>query len=186
MGTVIFLSIVIFMFAVSVAWTIFRGAPWVPTPMKIVHKMLKLADLKPNELLYDLGCGDGRIIITAAKHYGTRAVGIELDPIRYLWCLISITIMGLRDQISIIHGDLFKQDLSNADVVICYLLPDTNKKLEDKLLEELQPGTRVVSNTFLFPNIQQTKQDGLARLYMFSPENTIRESIKNQLLSTKK
>jgi hypothetical protein len=76
-------------------------------------------------------------------------------------------------------------DLSEADVVTCYLLPETNKKLEDKLLKELKPGTRVISNTFLFPKVQQSKKDGNARLYFFSPENTVENYLRNKLIASK-
>jgi predicted RNA methylase len=185
MGTVILIFLLLIILAISISWTISRGAPWVPTSMKMVHKMLKLAELKPDELVYDLGCGDGRFIITAALSYRARAVGIELDPLRFLWCQIMITVLGLRERVKVLHGDLFKADLSEADVVTCFLLPSTNKKIEGKLLDELRPGTRVVSNTFLFNQVPPTKRDGKAVLYHFSRDNTIRESIKKQLLKSK-
>jgi len=184
MGTVILLFVVLIILAISISWTISRGAPWVPTSMKMVHKMLKLAEVKPDELIYDLGCGDGRFIITAALSYRARAVGIEVDPLRYLWCQTMITVLGLRERVKVHYGDLFKANLSEADVITCFLLPATNKKIEGKLLEELRPGTRVVSNTFLFNQVPPTKRDGKAILYHFSRENTIRESIKQQLLNT--
>ena len=110
------------------------------------------------------------------------AVGIELDPLRYLWCQIMITVLGLRERVKVVYGDFFKLDLSDADVVACYLLPNTNKKLEGKLLRELHPGTRVVSNTFLFNQVPLAERDGKACLYLFSKENTQAEFIKRQLL----
>ena len=168
-------------FALSVTWTIRYGAPWVPTSMVAVHQMLELAEIKPDELLYDLGCGDGRIVVTAALKFHARAVGIEIDPLRWLWCQALITLLGLRNRVEIRLGNLFKQDLSSADVVACYLLPDTNKKLQEKLLAELRPGTRVVSNTFLFPGMQEKGKKGKARLYIFSPDNTTAAYIKKQL-----
>jgi len=176
------ITLLLLALAASVIWTISRGGPWVPTSKKMIQTMLRLADLQPDELLYDLGCGDGRILITAAKEFQARAVGIELDPLRWLWCQVLITVLGLRDRVKVIYGDLFKIDLSQADVIACYLLPDALKKLENKLLQELRPGTRVVSNTFLFYQVQMAKKDGKARLYIFSPENTLVESIKKQLL----
>jgi hypothetical protein len=112
-------------------------------------------------------------------------VGVELDPLRWLWCQMLITLLGLRNRVEVRLGDLFHQDLSRADVIACYLLPDTNKKLEDKLLRELRSGTRVVSNTFLFPGIQETDKKGKARLYIFAPENTTAAYIKQQLLKSK-
>lgn len=173
-----------FLLAVSATWTIRYGAPWAPTPMSLVHDMLDLAEVQPDELIYDLGCGDGRILVAAVRKYGARAVGIELDPLRWLWCQFLITLLGLRDRIEIRFGNLFKQDLSRADVIACYLLPDANKKLQEKLLHELKPGTRVVSNTFLFPSMQEAAKQGKARLYIFSPENTTAAYIKQQLLES--
>lgn len=166
---IIVLTVLLIGLAISISWTRSRGAPWAPTPMSMVHKMLTMAEAGPNDLVYDLGCGDGRMIITAARRYGARAVGIELDPLRYLWCQMLITILGLRDQIRIIRGDFFTQDLSEADVVTCYLLQDTNNKLEKKLKRELHPGTRVVSNYFTFPNLHLVRQDKEAELYMYLP-----------------
>ena len=166
---------------ISMVWTNSRGAPWVPTSISKVNKMLDLAEVKPDDLVYDLGCGDGRIVVTAAQKYHARAVGIELDPFRWLWCQGLIVVLGLQDRVQVHFGDFFKQDLSQADVVTCYLLPETNRKLEEKLLRELKPGTRVVSNTFLFPGIKEKAKNGKIRLYIFSPENRIETYIKDQL-----
>jgi len=127
-----------------------------------------MAEVGPDDLVYDLGCGDGRMIITAARHYGARAVGIELDPLRYLWCQMLITVMGLRSRVRVLHGDFFEQNLSDADVVTCYLLQSTNEKLEGKLRQELMPGTRVVSNTFTFPGLHLLRRDGKAELYLYN------------------
>jgi SAM-dependent methyltransferase len=131
--------------------------------------MLTLAQVGPGDLVYDLGCGDGRTIVTAARRYGARAVGIEIDPLRYAWCQAVITVLGLRSRVRIIYGDFFNQDLSDADVVTCYLLQDTNNKLAGKLRQELRPGTRVVSNAFTFPRLRKVRQDGDAKLYMTAP-----------------
>jgi SAM-dependent methyltransferase len=151
---------------ISITWTIFRGAPWVPTPMRLVHKMLKMAEVGPGEMVYDLGCGDGRVIITAARRYGARAVGFEIDPLRYGWCRLLVWVLGLDDRVQVVYGNFFKKDLSPADVVTCYLLQDTNLKLEPKFLRELRPGTRVVSNMFAFPSLQKVREDKDLRLYL--------------------
>lgn len=178
------ISLILLILVISISWTHPRGGPWIPTSLKTLTKMLDLAEVKPDELVYDLGCGDGRLIVAAARKYQARAVGIELDPLRYLWCQFLISALGLRGRVKVLHGDLFKADLSGADVVACYLLPEANKKLEHKLLRELRPGTRVVTNTFIFYQVRMAKQDGKARLYLFSPENTLVEYIKDQLKST--
>jgi cyclopropane fatty-acyl-phospholipid synthase-like methyltransferase len=132
--------------------------------------MLKMAEVEPGDLLYDLGCGDGRTIITAARSYGAQAVGIEIDPLRFWWCQMVITLLGLRDRVRVVHGDFFRQDLSDADVITCYLLQSTNDRLEEKFNRELSSGTRVVSNTFTFADLHMVRKDGDARLYLFYPK----------------
>ena len=184
MGILIASILIIVILLLSLIWTTPRGAPWVPTSLSLVRDMLDLADVKPDEVVYDLGCGDGRVLVTAALRYQARAVGIELDPLRWLWCQILVTLLGLRGRVKVQLGDLFQADISQADVVACYLLPDTNKRLQDKLLRELKPGARVVSNTFIFPGIKEVDQKGKARLYLFSEEHTTAAYIKKQLLES--
>jgi SAM-dependent methyltransferase len=161
------LLVLVLVLAISITWTNLRGAPWLPTPMSMVHKMLRMAEVDPEDVVYDLGCGDGRIIVTAARRYGARAVGIEIDPLRYLWCQLLVTVLGLRDRVKIVFGDFFSQDLSAADVVTCYLLQGTNRKLQCKFKAELQPGSRAVSHYFTFPGLQLVRQDEEAKLYMY-------------------
>jgi hypothetical protein len=159
------LAIIVLILAMSASWTNFVGAPWVPTTMRTVNKMLKLAEVGPDDVVYDLGCGDGRTLVTAAWRYGARAVGIEIDPLRYIWCQFLITVLGLRKRIRILYGNFFNHDLSEATVVTCYLLSKTNLNLEEKFSREMRFGTRVVSNTFTFPNLNAVREDGEARLY---------------------
>ncbi len=159
--------VLIVVLLISISWTNIRGAPWVPTSMRMVHKMLEMAEVGPDDLLYDLGCGDGRVIISAARRYGARAVGIEIDPLRYVWCQMLVIILGLQGRVKIIYGDLFSQDLSKANVVTCYLLQGTNKKLEEKLKLELNPGARVISNTFTFPGLHLVRQDERGELFLY-------------------
>lgn len=125
-----------------------------------------MAEISPDDLVYDLGCGDGRVIISAARRYGARAVGFEIDPLRYGWCRFLVWLFRLGDRVQVVYGDFFTHDLGQADVVICYLLQATNLKLEPKLLRELRPGTRVVSNSFSFPSLEKVRQDKDARLYL--------------------
>ena len=152
---------------ISIVWTNRVGAPWVPTPMRKVRKMLEMAGVGPGDLVYDLGCGDGRTIVTAARQYGARAVGIEIDPLRYLWCQMLVTVLGLRDRVRVVYGSFYRQDLSEADVVTCYLLQSTNEKLEVKLKRELDPSARVVSNSFTFPGLHLLRRDSKAEIYLY-------------------
>lgn len=162
--------ILVFGLLISISWTTSRGAPWVPTSLRMVHKMLELAEVGPDDLLYDLGCGDGRLLISAARRYGARAVGIEIDPLRHAWCQKLVTILGLQDRVRIIRGDLFDQDLSEASVVTCFLLQGTNHKLQEKFRRELRPGTRVVSNTFTFPELHLVRRDEKYEIYLYKLE----------------
>ena len=160
-------SLVMAVLVISISWTYSRGAPWAPTPISTVRRMLTLAEVGPGDVVYDLGCGDGRMIVTAAQHYGARAVGIEIDPLRYLLCQIRITALGLRGRVRVLFGNFFAQDLRGADVVTCYLLQSTNAKLEEKLVRELSPGARVVSNTFTFAGLRLLCQDDHAKVYVY-------------------
>ena len=155
---------------VSILWPGLRGAPWMPTRLRTVRKMLDLAEVGPGDLVYDLGCGDGRTIVTAARRYGARAVGVEIDPLRYVWCQAVITLLGLRDRVRVVYGDFFAQDLGEADVVTCYLLDSTNRKLQKKLLSELAPNTRVVSHMFAFPELHLIHYDKQDQLYLYRPK----------------
>jgi SAM-dependent methyltransferase len=137
-------------------------------PMRAVSKLLAMAEVEPDDVVYDLGCGDGRLIIAAAQRYGARAVGIEIHPLRVLWCRARIAALGLRGRVRVIRGDFFKQDLRDADVVICYLLQRTNNKLEGKLKRDLAPGVRVVSKRFTFPGLHLVRQDDRDWLYLYT------------------
>ena len=137
--------------------------------MQIVNRMMELAEVNPDDVVYDLGCGDGRIILTAALRYHARAVGIEIDPLRYIWCQFLITILFQRKRIRIIFGNFYKMNLSEADVVMCYLMPDALVKLEKKFGQELQSETRVVTNKYIFPTLDMVRENGDARLYIAHP-----------------
>jgi cyclopropane fatty-acyl-phospholipid synthase-like methyltransferase len=121
---------------------------WVPTPPAVVDAMLKLADVKASDVVYDLGCGDGIIVTTAAQKYGARAVGIDIDPVRVKEATERAQKMGVSDKVKILQADLFEADIKEASVVTLYLLTSLNVKLMPKLKKELKPGTRVVSQSF--------------------------------------
>jgi len=154
-------------FLMSLVWTGSRGGPWVPTSRLLVQRMLAMAEVRPGELVYDLGCGDGRVLVAAARRFGARAVGIELDFSRFLFSLAVTWVLGLRRRVRVVRGDLFRQDLRGADVVVTYLLQDTNDRLQAKLLRELRPGSRVVSNTFTFSGLPLVRRDEEYRLYLY-------------------
>jgi len=123
-------------------------APYIPTPQGIVERMLEAARVKPGDLVYDLGSGDGRVVITAAQKFGARAVGVEL---RADLCRIAsdrIKALGLDDRVRMIQGSALRVDLSSADVVTMFLLTSSNERMRPKLEMDLKPGSRVVSNQF--------------------------------------
>ena len=121
---------------------------YVPTPEEVVEAMLQVAKVTKNDVVYDLGTGDGRIPVTAAKKYGARGVGIDIDPQRIKDATENVTKNGVGDRVRIIQGDLFETNISEATVVTLYLLPSLNQKLIPKLNKELKPGTRIVSHAF--------------------------------------
>ena len=123
-------------------------APFVPSPLNVVDKMLELAEVKPGETLYDLGCGDARIVIAAAQKYGAKAVGVELDEGRYQNCVWRVKQAGLDDMVKIVHSDLTQVSLKEADAVTLYLLESANQRLRPILERDLRPGARVVSHDF--------------------------------------
>ena len=122
--------------------------PYVPTPKPVVDRMLELADVDETDVLYDLGSGDGRIVIRAARTHGARGVGIEIDPDLVKKARKNAKEAGVADLVEFRQGDLFEADISEATVVTLYLLPSVNQKLRPILFEQLSPGTPVVSHDF--------------------------------------
>ncbi len=126
-------------------------APYVSTPMIVVEKMLEMAEITANDIVYDLGCGDGRIVITAAKKYGARGVGIDIDPQRIKESEAYARIAGVEKLVEFHVQDAMKADISMATVVTLYLLPESNALLRPLLEEQLKPGARVVSHNYHMP-----------------------------------
>jgi ribosomal protein L11 methylase PrmA len=122
--------------------------PYVPTNEEVVEAMLKLAKVTKNDVVYDLGCGDGRIVITAAKKYGATGKGIDINPQRIKEARQNAAAAQVTDKVKFEEGDLFQTDFSEASVVTLYLLPSVNLKLRPILLKQLKPGTRIVSHAF--------------------------------------
>jgi len=144
--------------------------PYVPTNQKVVNAMLKLAKVKKSDVVYDLGCGDGRIVISAAKDYGASGVGVDIDPQRIKEANENAKKAKVANKVKFVEGDLFEMDFSKATVVTLYLLPDINLKLRPKLLEQLKPGTRIVSHAFDMGDWkpEQTRTVGGATIYFWT------------------
>jgi len=123
-------------------------APDFPSPQDVVERMLVVSHLKPGEMVYDLGCGDGRIVITAARKFKAHAVGVELSPSLVKLATGRVKALGLEDQVKILQANLLNVDLKPADVVIIYLSTSSNEMLRPNLERDLKPGSRVVSHDF--------------------------------------
>lgn len=123
-------------------------SPFVASPLPVIRRSLALAELKPGEVLYDLGAGDGRTLVMAAQEFGARAIGIELREDLIKQALNQISKLGLGDRLKMVHDDLFKVDLRPADVVYMYLTTSANEKVKPKLEIELRKGARVVSHDY--------------------------------------
>lgn len=122
--------------------------PFVPTPVEVIREMLKIAGLKPGELLLDLGCGDGKVLVVAAKEFGARAIGIEIRADLANRAAYNAVKEGVKDRVLVINGDFFKLRLPPADVIFMYLLTSVNEMLRPKLEKEAKRGARIVSHDF--------------------------------------
>lgn len=140
----------------------FPEVPYVPTTAAGVQAMLKLADVKKADVVYDLGCGDGRIVIAAAKNFGAHGVGIDIDPQRIKEAQENAKKAGVESLVRFEKNDLFQADIHDATVVTLFLLSSVNQRLRPKLLQDLKPGTRVVSNTFSMGDWKADKEQTIA------------------------
>lgn len=145
-------------------------APFVPSPPAVVDKMLEAARVRRGETVFDLGCGDGRVLITAVRKFGARGVCIELAPDLVRQVREEIRRLGLEDRIEVIHGDLMDADLRSADVVTLYLLTSSNELLKPKLESSLKRGARVVSHDFIVPG---WKADRVEKVHSSGRTHTI-------------
>ena len=159
--------ILIVIVAVSIIWPLLLGAAWSPTSVRIVDRMLEMAEIVSGDIVYDLGSGDGRIVVEAARKYRAKGVGIEVDPLRVIWSIINVYIMRLNGSVRIVWGNIFHQDISDATIVTLFLWQRTNQKLTKKLLSELKPGTRVVSYIWTFDDWIPVSADEHNRVYLY-------------------
>jgi len=144
----LFTAITLIFLNISFAHLQQTDVPFVPTPEQVVMEMLKMANVNKNDVLYDLGCGDGRIVITAVKKFGCRGVGIDIDPQRIKESRENAKKQGVSNKVKFLQENLFTADISEATVVTLYLLSEVNLRLRPRLFTELAPGTRVVSHEF--------------------------------------
>jgi len=148
----------------------FVGIPWQPTDMQRVRKMLSMSEVRPGEVVYDLGCGDGRILICAAREFGARAVGIELNPWLYFLAKLKVFLLGLSGRVKVYWGNIHNFPLHEADVVTIFLFQHVNDQLEKKFASELKPGARIVSYVWVLKNWEPVMVDTVGRLYLYRKE----------------
>jgi cyclopropane fatty-acyl-phospholipid synthase-like methyltransferase len=151
-------------------------APYVNSPVKVVDRMLELATIRPGETVYDLGCGDGRILIAAVEKYKAKAIGVEISPKIVAEARSRIKKAGVGDRAQVIQGDLLQTDLTGADVVTIYLATSFNEELRPRLEKFLKPGARVVSHDYAVPGWKpaqvveaEGRQKHLIYLYQMPP-----------------
>jgi SAM-dependent methyltransferase len=146
---------------------------WVPSPPEVIAAMLELAEVGPDDVVYDLGSGEGEIVIAAARRYGVRAVGVELDHERVQSAEKNAADAGVTSRVTFVERDLFEVDISEATVVTLYLFPELMRRLQPKLLRELRPGTRIVAHDFALPDWRpeqtiEVRLDRVRRVYLWT------------------
>ena len=166
-----YLAFLIFFAVIPMAWAGFSFAPWVPTKKRDLERVFQLANLKEGEKVYELGFGDGRFILEAVKRYNVKGYGIEIVPFFYLYVLLKRFFLKNKKNLVLKLGNLFNLDLSSADVVYFWGLPETiEKKLKAKLERELKPGTRVISYVFEIKGWQPEKvslKEGQVPIFLY-------------------
>lgn len=146
LNLLLLLIIILLLIFLSMIWP--PDSPWAPwwrTSDEKIRKALKLARVTSKDIVYDLGSGDGKVLIIAAKEFNARGIGVEIDPLRFYISKFLIKLNGVSDKITIARKDFFETDISEASVVFVYLVPNALKKLKPKFIKELKPGTRIVS-----------------------------------------
>ena len=149
------------------------GVPWVPTRAARIRKALELAKLQPGEILYDLGAGDGRVLLMAAVEFGAQAVGIEIGPVQWALGWLRILLSGSRPNARIRHENFYRADLAEAEVVFVYLTSSQTTRLAKKLAQELRPGARVVSVAADFPEWQPELVDREKLIFLYRMPPTV-------------
>ncbi len=164
---VLIIAFILLLIAISLISGLWHGAPYMPTSKSAIRSMLKLAKTKADDVVLDLGSGDGRTLVIIAEEFGARGLGVEITWFYYFWSRVKVALKGLSRQVTIRHEDMYMSDISEASVVVLFLLQDTNQKLKDKLIHELKPGTRIVSHYFTFDNWEPKAKDEKYYTYLY-------------------
>jgi SAM-dependent methyltransferase len=151
---------------------IFWGAPWIPVSLRTADRMLRMAETQPGQTVIDLGAGDGRLVVLAARKYKARAIGVEIDPLRTLAANAIIRLLGLQGKAQVRWGNLHRFNVSGADVVALYLMQGTNQKLKESLEKSLRPGAKVVSYMFSMSGWTPVALDDRHGIFVYEIGNT--------------
>ena len=144
----------------SAVYASFRAAPWLPSFKRDIARIIKLANVQPGEVVYDLGSGDGRILVALANATpAERVVGYEVSLLLYIWSRVRIAFLGLSGKAEVRFSDFYRHDLSQANVIFCFLTPRAMKRLGEKFRRELRPGTRIISYSFSIPGWKKIVED---------------------------
>lgn len=171
LGIIILIVVVIVIIFLSTGFYImlFKGGPFIPTPLEAVHEVLKHAKIKKGDKVYDIGAGDGRFVHFAVKDYKANAVGFELDPFVFTLAKLKQWIFGWKGKM--IRGNFLNQKISDADVIICYMLPKSLARYQEKFEKELKKGTKIVSYAFhigsLKPSKVIPKKEGISKIWIY-------------------
>ena len=172
MYTLLFIAAGLLVAVLVAAWLYGPDVCYAPTPRETARLMLTMAKAGPGTTVFDLGSGDGRLLIMAARDFGARAVGIEINPLRWLLGQVLITWYRVRGRVEIRRGSFFDLDLSEADIVACYLAPEAIRKLTPRLNRELKPGARVVSYRFPFFDLALLAENKEAKVFLYKAGKT--------------
>lgn len=163
----LFIQVTFAIFFFFLVLSFYTGAPYVPTRAKASKRMIELAQISKGTRVYDLGSGDGKLLFLAAEK-GAIATGFEINPFLVLFTNIKAFCSPYKTRVRAIWKNFWNSNLSNADVILLYLIPWKMEKLEQKLLKETKPGTLIISNSFIFPHIPCTNRDEINHVYMFT------------------